>query len=204
VGINFSIFTPEPLIMTALLSEMILWDVNTARSSRFWKKILGALRSPHLYSVTRILRINFLFRPSPKKTEPTASGTSYGYQSGGYSAYPGDPYDHTADFDPRDISDNKVIAMLIYLMGIVGIVIALLSQNNSPYVAFHLRQALKIMVVSTLAVFIIAMLCWTVIVPLAGVCFIAALFVVKIICFFDICKGKAREPHIIRNFDFLR
>lgn len=140
----------------------------------------------------------------PKKTEPTASGTSYGYQSGGYSAYPGDPYDHTADFDPRDISDNKVIAMLIYLMGIVGIVIALLSQNNSPYVAFHLRQALKIMVVSTLAVFIIAMLCWTVIVPLAGVCFIAALFVVKIICFFDICKGKAREPHIIRNFDFLR
>ena len=27
-----------------------------------------------------------------------------------------DPYDHTAEFDPKDISDNKVFAMLCYLM----------------------------------------------------------------------------------------
>ena len=26
-----------------------------------------------------------------------------------------DPYDHTAEFDPKDISDNKVFAMLCYL-----------------------------------------------------------------------------------------
>ena len=33
----------------------------------------------------------------------------------------GDPYDHTAEFDPQDISDNKVFAMLGYLLGTVGI-----------------------------------------------------------------------------------
>ena len=31
------------------------------------------------------------------------------------------PYDHTAEFDPKDISDNKVYAMLLYLLGIPGI-----------------------------------------------------------------------------------
>ena len=60
------------------------------------------------------------------------------------------PYDHTAEFDPRDISDNKVYAMLLYLLGIPGIIIALLAANSSKYVAFHLRQALKFVVTETL------------------------------------------------------
>lgn len=46
----------------------------------------------------------------------------------------GDPYDHTAEFDPQDISDNKVFAMLGYLLGTVGIIIALFGK---PQVAFH-------------------------------------------------------------------
>ena len=58
-------------------------------------------------------------------------------------------WDHTAEFDPKDVSDNKVIAMLVYLLSVVGILIALLSQN-SPYVSFHVRQALKFLVVETL------------------------------------------------------
>ena len=36
-----------------------------------------------------------------------------------------DPADHTAEFDPADISQNKVFAMLPYVMGIIGVVIAL-------------------------------------------------------------------------------
>lgn len=38
-----------------------------------------------------------------------------------------DPYDHTAEFDPKDISDNKVFAMICYLMGFIGIIVALLA-----------------------------------------------------------------------------
>ncbi len=117
---------------------------------------------------------------------------------------PAAPYDHTADFDPRDISDNKVIAMLLYLSGTIGIIIALLSQNNSPYVAFHLRQALKILVTTTLVTIVTAAFCWTFIVPIIGAIAIAALLVVKVICFVDICKGKAKEPPIIRSLDFLK
>ena len=121
------------------------------------------------------------------------------YQQASY-----DPYDHTSEFDAKDISDNKVIAMLCYLMGPAGIVIALLGSNRSDYAAFHVRQALKFTVVDILLVIIGLLLCWTVIVPIACGVFASVLWVVRIICFFSICKGKAKEPAIIRSFGFLR
>lgn len=113
-------------------------------------------------------------------------------------------WDHTAEFDAKDISDNKVIAMLCYLMSIVGIIIALLGASKSDYAAFHVRQALKFTVIETLTGIITLLLCWTVIVPIAAGIWILVLFVVKIICFFSICKGEAKEPAIIRGFTFLK
>ncbi len=121
-----------------------------------------------------------------------------------YNNYYQDPADHTSEFDPKDISDNKVFAMLVYLMGWIGIIIALLASNNSPYAAFHVRQALKFTVLETLLGLCTLLLFWTVIVPIAtGIC-MAILFVVKIICFFQICAGKAKEPAIVRSFGFLK
>ena len=93
--------------------------------------------------------------------------------------------------------------MLLYLLSVVGILIALLSQN-SPYVSFHVRQALKFLVVETLVGLVTAILCWTVIVPIAAGIFYAVLWVVKIMCFVSICKGEAKEPVIIRSFTFLK
>ena len=93
--------------------------------------------------------------------------------------------------------------MLVYLLSVVGILIALLSQN-SPYVSFHVRQALKFLVVETLVGIVTAILCWTVIVPIAAGIFYAVLWVVKIIGFVSICKGEAKEPVIIRSFTFLK
>lgn len=55
--------------------------------------------------------------------------------------YQFDPYDHTTEFDPKDISDNKVIAMLCYLLGTVGVIIALLGSNSSPYAGFHVSSS---------------------------------------------------------------
>ena len=133
-------------------------------------------------------------------------GTAYTpYGNPGYGAYvPFDPYDHTSEFEAKDVSENKVIAMLIYLAGVVGIFVALLSQSTSKYVAFHLRQALKIFVVETLTTLVMVVLAWTFIVPIAGAIFLVVLLVIKFICFFQICSGKAKEPFIIRSIGFLR
>ena len=46
-----------------------------------------------------------------------------------------DPMDHTGEFDAADISENKVIAMLPYILGIAGLIIALLARSDSPYAA---------------------------------------------------------------------
>ena len=115
-----------------------------------------------------------------------------------------DPTDHTAEFDAQDISSNKVLAMIPYLMGWIGIIVTLIASASSPYAFFHVKQALKIEVCSTLLALIVAVLCWTIIVPVAGaVCFVI-LWVVKIICFFQVCKGQAKEPAIVKNFAFLK
>lgn len=115
-----------------------------------------------------------------------------------------DSNDHTAEFSAKDISDNKVMAMVPYLLGTLGIILALLASKESPYTSFHVRQALKITVVNTLIAIISLVLFWTIIVPmLAGICF-AVLFVIKIICFFSICSGKAKEPPLISSLSFLK
>ena len=113
-----------------------------------------------------------------------------------------DPTDHTAEFNPRDISDNKVFAMLPYLMSFIGVIIALLAAPSSPYTMFHVRQGLKISVTSILVTIvgaIIPFLGWIA----AGICAIVIL-VVEIICFFRVCKGQAKEPPIIKNLGFLK
>ncbi len=115
-----------------------------------------------------------------------------------------DPYDHTAEFDAQDISDNKVFAMLVYLMGIIGIIIALLASQSSRYAMFHVRQGLKLTVVNTLLGIITLLLIWTVIVPIAGGIALLVVEVINIICFFQVCTGKAKEPYIICKLGFLR
>lgn len=117
---------------------------------------------------------------------------------------PVDPYDHTAEFDPQDISDNKVYAMLVYLMGTIGIIIALLAAQSSRFVAFHVRQALKIVAVNLLMGIISAVLIWTFIVPIAAGVMVVVFWVIKIICFFQVCSGKAKEPAIIRSLGFMK
>ena len=110
--------------------------------------------------------------------------------------------DHTAEFDRSDISANKVLAMVPYLMGWIGILITLLAAGTSAYAGFHVRQALKIQVCTTLVTIVGAVspvLGWIAI----GVVGIAAL-VINIICFFSVCKGEAKEPPIVSNFAFLK
>ena len=132
-------------------------------------------------------------------------GYAQGYNPAAAPVYPAyDPYDHTAEFDAKDVSENKVICMLIYLASYVGIFVALLMANSSKYVSFHVRQALKFEVTTLLASLVAGLLCWTVIVPIAYGVLMVVLMVVRIICFFQICKGQAKEPAIIRSLKFMK
>ena len=113
-------------------------------------------------------------------------------------------FDHTREFDPKDISDNKVISMLVYLLGLLGVLFALIAGTKSEYVSFHVRQSLKMTVVEILLTIASVLLCWTFIVPIAASVCVIILFVLRIIAFFQICKGKACEPAIIRGLKFLK
>ena len=114
-----------------------------------------------------------------------------------------DVHDHTAEYSADDISKNKVVAMASYLLGTLGIVIALLAAPQSPYAAFHSRQALKMDILSVLLGIVSVILCWTFIVPIAGAICAGILFVIRIICFFQVCQGKAKDAAIISSLPFI-
>ena len=115
-----------------------------------------------------------------------------------------DPYDHTAEFDAQDISDNKIFAMLVYLLSAIGIIIALLANHDSKYLRFHIKQAARFLVIEMLLGIMTVVLFWTIIIPFAaGICTII-LAVVEIICFVQVCQGKAKEAPSIRGFTFLK
>lgn len=94
--------------------------------------------------------------------------------------------------------------MLPYLLGILGTIVALLVAKDSPYVGFHVREGIRILVSEVLLGLITVVFCWTVVVPIAAtVCFII-LLVVRIISFVNVCNGKAKEAAIVSNFGFLK
>jgi len=110
-----------------------------------------------------------------------------------------DTTDHTAEFDQKDISDNKIFAMLPYLFSILGVIAALMS--GSEYAKFHARQAMKLDIVLLIAalVNIIPFLGWIA----YGVWALITLVLV-VIAFIQVCKGQAKEPAIISSFKFLK
>ena len=138
---------------------------------------------------------------NPQYGDPRYGGQQY---SGQQMPYYKDIYDHTSEYDPRDISNNKVFAMLPYLTGWIGVIVALLASHESKYVGFHIRQALKLSITNTLLVLISLVLCWTFIVPIAGAVCVIIIEVIRIIGFFSVCSGNAKELPIVRSLGFLK
>ena len=121
-----------------------------------------------------------------------------------------DPYDHTADFSAADIAENKILAMLCYLLGPLGILMAQLSAGDSKYAAFHIRQAMKLTVaefVGSVGLTVIAFLLWLIrarpLMLFVVAVFLIVLAVVHLLCFILVCKGKAKDVYIVRNLKFL-
>lgn len=114
--------------------------------------------------------------------------------------------DHTAEFSPAEVSDNKLLAALVYGLSIVGVVIALIANisKKSAYLNFHIKQSLKIFITEMIVTFCTAVLCWTCIVPIAGGVCSVILLVVQIICFIQTLRNKSVEPPIISGLGFLK
>ena len=135
---------------------------------------------------------------------PQAAPVTYQQPAGAPAYTPApvvDQFDHTAEFDAKDISDNKPICIIIYLLGIFGILLAAILSKDSEYVKFHIRQALKIeaCLVLTILFNIVPFIGW-----LAYAVCATILGVLKIIAFFSICKGNAKEIPIVRSLGFLK
>lgn len=114
-----------------------------------------------------------------------------------------DPWDHTSEFDAKDISDNKIYALSAYVFSILGVILCHVLAKESPYAQFHAREALKIDLVTIVVYLISAFFCWTCIVPVAGAVLIIILLIVNIIAFVQVCKGQAKEPWLIRSIGAL-
>lgn len=115
--------------------------------------------------------------------------------------------DYSSQFNPKDISENKVTAMTAYLLGPIGIIIALLAARDSAYTAFHVRQALKITVCSIVLEIIAAILALFGMIPLVGIIFKLVLVIIcavwlgvlilRLVAIAQVCDGEAKEPAII-------
>ena len=114
------------------------------------------------------------------------------------------PFDHTKDYEPEDISQNKVLAMASYLLGLPGILLALLAARDSKYNLFQVHQALKIAVLEVLMGLFTVVLCWTVVVPAVCGILLLLLLIIRIIAFIQVCQGKVMEVWLIRKLKFLQ
>ncbi len=143
--------------------------------------------------------------PAPGPGPAPGSGPAPGPEPG-QPVYPvqSDMFDHTAEMDPRDIAENKVIAMLPYLTSLLGVIICALLCRESKFANFHVRQSLKLTVCELLVAIFSAVLCWTCIVPVAGgICSIIIL-VLDIMGVVYVGKGQAKELPIVRGLKFLK
>lgn len=114
------------------------------------------------------------------------------------------PMEHTEEPAEDDIAKNKLFGIIVYVASVLGIVVALLGAPDSPFVRFHVRQALKLTICEAIVAVASVLLAWTIIVPVAGAIAGIILLVVTIICFINACKGRMEEPPIIKNIGFLK
>ncbi|MBR1641773.1 MAG: zinc-ribbon domain-containing protein [Butyrivibrio sp.] len=112
-----------------------------------------------------------------------------------------DPKDHTSEFDPQDIADNKLFAILPYLFSCIAGIIVGIYVKDSEFVKFHIKNSIRIDVTAflLLLVCIIPFIGW--VVAIIGV---VVLVVIDIIALVWAFQGKAKELPIISSIGFLK
>ncbi len=112
-----------------------------------------------------------------------------------------DPSDHTGEFDPQDIADNRLFAVLTYFFTCVAAILVGIYVKESAFVKFHIKNAIRFFIAQILVVLllIIPFLGW-----IAAIICSIILFVVKIIAIVWAFQGKAKDIPIIGSIGFLK
>ncbi len=116
-----------------------------------------------------------------------------------YVAY--DPKDHTSEFDPKDIADNKLFAILPYLFSCIAGIIVGIYVKDSEFVKFHIKNSIRIdiTVLLLLVICIIPFIGW--VVAIIGLLVLSVIDIIAIVWAF---QGKAKELPIISSIGFLK
>lgn len=141
--------------------------------------------------------VNFGGQPQPQNFQPVPQSQPQP-QPQQFRQF--DPSDHTNEFDPRDIADNKLFAVLPYFTFILGIIVALLVRE-SAYTKFHAKNAIRIEIALILALIpsIVPVVGWLV----TGI-LLVIISIVKILAIVSCFQGQAKDLPIIGNIAFLK
>ena len=178
------------------------------------------------------------FREPPREEAYARREPEYdAYEQRARARYRVPEWDHTLEFEPEDAADHKILAMIAYLLGPIGIIIGMIGGKDSPYAKFHIRQGIKIQIlygVVTIVGTVVGMILsgaamielraiannianytvysmpsfvsFKILIGLCvviGICYVI-LMIIQLIAFFGTCKGDAKEPPLVRSFNFMR
>ncbi len=112
-------------------------------------------------------------------------------------------WDKTELFSDEEVKEYRLTAVLIYLLGIFGIILALVTDKSSPYLKFHITEGLKITVVTAVLAVISVLLAFTFIVPVLSGAGLIVCSVINLISAYKTLEGKSENAVIIRNLTIL-
>lgn len=122
-----------------------------------------------------------------------------------------DTKDNTAEFDPADISANKVFAVLSYI-GIL-VLVPLIGAPNSKFARFHANQGLVLLICELACQVLLKVLSWVLFGPARilyfAVCFAIGVLnlvflVLAILGIINAAQGKAKDLPIIGQIHLLK
>lgn len=119
--------------------------------------------------------------------------------------------DFSAQFDPNDIEQNKVLSLFAYLE--ILFLIPLLAAPNSPYARFHTNQGLVLLLASIICgvvvgiidtiLFFVPVVGWIIGSLLIGI-FSLVIFIFIILGIVNAVTGKAKELPLIGKIRILK
>ena len=114
--------------------------------------------------------------------------------------------DTTSQFDPNDIQQNKVMAVLAYLSWLV--LVPIFGAKNSPFARFHANQGLALAIADIVCALILRILAKL---PLVGWVFSIAGGLLGLVCLafaiigiVNAASGRAKELPIVGKFRVLK
>ena len=112
-------------------------------------------------------------------------------------------WDKTDLFHKDEVKEYRLTAVLVYLLGIIGIILALLTDKSSTYLKFHTDESLKITVITAALTAISVLLSFTFVVPVIASAGIVVCSVIRLICAYKTLNGKSEHAVLIRNLSIL-